>query len=257
MTAAVVAFVALIAGNIALFAVYLEQMREAWFTVTDNMYQKIVEFGESVGESIGFLKNTIVAWFNGIAEIARSFMYIIEGIFQTLGALVTGQWSKMWEGLKTALAGFCDMAISILRTFANMAIGIINDIIEGFNRLFGLDFSKIPVIPDSSIVKEWQNMKKPTIVVNSGMATGGTISNGSALVGEAGAEILTVSNGSATVTPLGGHNGDTGVVDLLQTYLPYLAAGNTIVMDSGALVGSIAPDMNLALGTIATRGGHR
>ena len=96
VTAAVVAFVALIAGNIALFAVYLEQMREAWFTVTDNMYQKIVEFGESVGESIGFLKNTIVAWFNGIAEIARSFMYIIEGIFQTLGALVTGQWSKMW-----------------------------------------------------------------------------------------------------------------------------------------------------------------
>ena len=36
-----------------------------------------------------------------------------------------------------------------------------------------------------------------------------------------------------------------------------LAAGTQLVMDSGALVGSIAPDMNTALGTIAIRGGRR
>ena len=90
------------------------------------------------------------------------------------------------------------------------------------------------------------------------LAEGGTISNGSAIVGEAGAEILTVSGGSATVTPLSaGGSGGSDVLGLLETYLPYLASGNTIVMDSGALVGSIAPDMNAALGTIAIRGGHR
>ena len=88
-------------------------------------------------------------------------------------------------------------------------------------------------------------------------AEGGTISSGSALVGEQGPEILTVANGAATVTPLDGAGGSTDIIGLLATYLPYLASGNTIVMDSGALVGSIAPDMNAALGTIAIRGGKR
>ena len=86
------------------------------------------------------------------------------------------------------------------------------------------------------------------------LAEGGILTSGSAIVGEAGPEFVQVSNGRAMVQPLSNHSDLAG---LLETYLPYLAAGTQLVMDSGALVGSIAPDMNMALGTMAIRGGRR
>ena len=86
------------------------------------------------------------------------------------------------------------------------------------------------------------------------LAEGGILTSGTAIVGEAGPELVSVSGGQAMVQPLSGNNNLEG---LLETYLPYLAAGTQLVMDSGALVGSIAPDMNAALGTIAIRGGRR
>ena len=86
------------------------------------------------------------------------------------------------------------------------------------------------------------------------MAEGGVLTSGSAIVGEAGPEFVQVSNGRAMVQPLSNHSDLAG---LLETYLPYLAAGTQLVLDSGALVGGIAPDMNVALGTLAIRGGRR
>ncbi len=256
---AITTFVALIAGNVALFSAYLETMKEGFASAADWIHQKMTDLGVKFSEGLGFMDNTLQAWTEGVGAVLEAFVNLVGGIFQTLGALVTGKWSEMWDGCKLALASFLDAAIAILRTVANTVLGIVNDIISGINKLFDIDIGKIPLIPDASIVDEWRAMKKtPTIVVGGGMATGGTISNGSAIVGEAGAEILTVSGGSATVTPLrSGGGGEGDVVGLLETYLPYLASGNTIVMDSGALVGSIAPDMNAALGTIAIRGGKR
>jgi hypothetical protein len=86
------------------------------------------------------------------------------------------------------------------------------------------------------------------------MADGGVLTSGTAIVGEAGPEFVQVSNGQAMVQPL---TGQSDIAGLLETYLPYLAAGTQLVMDSGALVGSIAPEMNTALGTISIRGGRR
>ena len=86
------------------------------------------------------------------------------------------------------------------------------------------------------------------------MAEGGVLTSGTAVVGEAGPELVSVSNGNAMVQPL---TGEGDLIGLLQTYLPYLAAGTQMVLDSGALVGGIAPDMNTALGTISLRSGNR
>jgi hypothetical protein len=86
------------------------------------------------------------------------------------------------------------------------------------------------------------------------LADGGILTSGMAIVGEAGPELVQVSNGQAMVQPL---NSGSDISALLETYLPYLAAGTQLVLDSGALVGGIAPDMNVALGTLAIRGGRR
>ena len=263
--AAITSFIALIGGNIYLFATYLDEMKggiDAAKETIDLFFQNLCD---RTTESLGFTLTGFNEWVTNVGSVLNGFIDMASGLFQTLAGLITGNWSSMWEGMKLTLMGFCDAALSALRGLANTVIGTVNDIISAINKVPGLNYSTIPLFDDTaSIVDEYNALnKKPEIVIKDGkvvkygFAEGGTISNGSALVGEQGPEILTVANGAATVTPLDGAGGSTDIIGLLATYLPYLASGNTIVMDSGALVGSIAPDMNAALGTIAIRGGKR
>jgi len=185
-----------------------------------------------MGEVMNSFQATISGILEGLQKELKNWVDVYRGIF-------TGDWARVLEGAKGLFKGFGEGIVFTFKAMLNELIGLLNGFINAMNMIPNfkgghVNISKIPYL-----------------------ATGGTISSGSAIVGEAGAEILTVAGGSATVTPLTGAGGDTNVIGLLETYLPYLAAGNTIVMDSGALVGSIAPDMNAALGTIAIRGGKR
>lgn len=207
-----------------------------------------------IAKALDFLSTDWTETFGVMGEILNSFSATMTGILEGLKTeihnwvdvyrgIFTGDWARVLEGAKGLFFGFQNAIVFSMKAGLNELVGIINSFIEGLNQI------KLP-----GFMGGYQ-VSIPKIPY---LAEGGTISNGSAIVGEAGAEILTVSGGSATVTPLSaGGSGGSDVLGLLETYLPYLASGNTIVMDSGALVGSIAPDMNAALGTIAIRGGHR
>ena len=81
------------------------------------------------------------------------------------------------------------------------------------------------------------------------------LTSGTAVVGEAGPEILTVTGGKAMVQPLTGSasagSGLNELMGILNTYLPHLADGRMIVLDTGVMVGEMAPAMNNELGRIA------
>ena len=162
----------------------------------------------------------------------------IRGLFDTFSSLFQGDWEGMWEGIKTFFEGVWDTIVAVFTARIDGMIGKINGVINLLNGIDGVEITNLPTI--HSLI--------------TGMATGGVLTSGSAIVGEAGPEFVQVSNGQAMVQPL---TGDSDLAGLLETYLPYLAAGNQLVLDSGALVGGIAPDMNVALGTLAIRGGRR
>ena len=223
----------------------------AAFGVWGDQIQGFVD--KIVNGALSFLQKDWTETFGIMGEIMNSFGSTFSGIlegFQTeirnwvnvYRGIFTGDWARVWEGAKGLFKGFTSGIVFSFKAGLNELIGLINGFISMLNMIklpdfmggYQVNIGKIPYL-----------------------AKGGTISDGSAIVGEAGAEILTVSGGSATVTPLGSGGSGSDVMSLLETYLPYLASGNTIVMDSGALVGSIAPDMNAALGTIAIRGGKR
>ena len=173
--------------------------------------------------------------FAAIGDVLGAALDILTGVFDVFAGLFTGDWEQMWEGIKEIFSGIWDAIVGVLKGAVNIIIDVINGLIGGINKIgFGDHHINIPTIPR--------------------LAEGGVLTSGSAIVGEAGPEFVQVSNGQAMVQPLTGHSDLAG---LLETYLPYLAAGTQLVMDSGALVGSIAPDMNTALGTIAIRGGRR
>lgn len=173
--------------------------------------------------------------FDAVAAVLGGALDVLMGLFDVFAGLFTGNWEQMWNGVKEIFSGIWDAIVGVLKGAINIIINSINALIGGINKIgFGEHKINIPLIPM--------------------LAEGGVLTSGSAIVGEAGPEFVSVSNGQAMVQPLSGHSDLAG---LLETYLPYLAAGTQLVMDSGALVGSIAPDMNTALGTIAIRGGRR
>ena len=245
--ALVIAWIAAFAAAVYMAVEHADKFAIAW----DQTWAKIKGFFESgtefIREKTGAFGEMFATVIESTQTIFRGFINHMHGLVETLAGLITGDWDRMLKGMKLALFGYVDEMVGFIAASVNLVIGRLNQVIEIFNKLASLDISRIPLFTPR-ISEKWAG----------GLAEGGVVSNGySALVGEAGPEILTVAGGSATVTPLTSAGGDTNVIGLLETYLPYLAAGNTLVLDSGALVGGIAPDMNAALGTIAIRGGRR
>lgn len=232
-TAGVLGFVAAV---VIAFGVWGDKIKAFSDNIINNVLERLsTDWSEKfafMGDVMNSFQATISGILEGLQKELKNWVDVYRGIF-------TGDWARVLEGAKGIFKGFGDAIVFTFKAVLNELIGLINGMINVMN-----------MIPDM----KGGHVSIPKIPY---LAEGGTISDGSAIVGEAGAEILTVQNGSATVTPLGGNNGQTDVVGLLETYLPYLAAGNTLVLDSGALVGGIAPDMNAALGTIAIRGSRR
>lgn len=191
-------------------------------------------FGPVLGGVINDFMSTFKSQWDAIKKIFDGIIDFIRGVF-------TGDWERAWNGIKKIFGGVFDSLIALAKAPINKIISMINGLFSGINSISSKVGGLIPQIGKIPMLAE-----------------GGTVFSGSAIVGEAGAELLNVSNGRATVQPLTSSNaGHTDITDLLETYLPYLAAGKQIVLDSGALVGATAPAMNDALGMIAMRANGR
>lgn len=260
LSAPIIAVVAVIGVLVAAF-VHLwqtnEEFRNNITAIWDGLKAKFEEFGNGIVErlnkmgfdfqSFGDVVKAVWDWicdylapvftnaFDAVAAVLGGALDVLMGLFDVFAGLFTGNWEQMWNGVKEIFSGIWDAIVGVLKGAINIIINAINALIGGVNKIgFGEHKINIPLIPM--------------------LADGGILTSGSAIVGEAGPEFVQVSNGRAMVQPLSNHSDLAG---LLETYLPYLAAGTQLVMDSGALVGSIAPDMNMALGTMAIRGGRR
>lgn len=260
LSAPIIAVVAVIGVLVAAFAHLWqtnEEFRNNITAIWDGLKAKFEEFGNGIVErlnkmgfdfqSFGDVVKAVWDWicdylapvftnaFDAVAAVLGGALDVLMGLFDVFAGLFTGNWEQMWNGVKEIFSGIWDAIVGVLKGAINIIINAINALIGGVNKIgFGEHKINIPLIPM--------------------LADGGILTSGSAIVGEAGPEFVQVSNGRAMVQPLSNHSDLAG---LLETYLPYLAAGTQLVMDSGALVGSIAPDMNMALGTMAIRGGRR
>lgn len=260
LSAPIMAAVAAVGVLVAAFVHLMqtnEEFRNTALNIWNNVQSRFSQFGDNIVkklnqmggnfENFGQVVHTV--WdkiCNMLAPLMENSMKLveniindvltaIEGIFDVFAGLFTGNWTQLWNGVKEIFSGVWGVIIDTFKAQLNTIIGIANGVIDGINLIsVGGHSADIPHIPM--------------------LAEGGILTSGTAIVGEAGPELVSVSNGRAMVQPLSNGN---ELTKLLETYLPYLAAGTQLVMDSGALVGSIAPEMNTALGTLAIRGGRR
>ena len=189
-----------------------------WAEKLVNAGDKVREFGESVKTKLESMKDAVVGVFEGIKE-----------------------------GIKTPING----ALALVEKF-------INNMIDGFNKLgktIGkLEFDVPDWVPGDMGGKKF-SLGLPELghVSLPRLATGGIMTSGSAIVGEAGPELLTAKNGQSIVQPLGGQNGASELTGLLETCVSLLAKGQSLYLDGNALVGQTANRMNDALGQISIR----
>lgn len=195
----IVALVAAIIALVALIAVKGEEIK-AWLTGFDAWLQGVflIDWTELFGPVLGEYLN---AFFANVKNIWDAIKQIFTGVIDFIRGVFTGDWERAWLGVQTIFKGIFDGLVAMAKAplngiigLLNMAVNAINKLIEGFNSI-GFD------LPEWLGGGSW-HPNIPTIPNIPYLAKGGTVLSGSAIVGEAGPELLTVGPGGTRVQPL-------------------------------------------------------
>lgn len=169
------------------------------------MYQKVEWFRDGVNATLQFIAGIFIGAFQFIAGgviAAFSGMWqqisaaweagksIFDGIINFVTGVFSGNWSRAWKGVVGIFKGIVSGIAIIFKAPINTMIGLINTFLGGLN------FIKIPKWVPKIGGKGFSIPQLPYL------ANGGSLINGSAIVGEAGPELLSVNRGKTTVTPL-------------------------------------------------------
>lgn len=171
---------------------------------------------------------------------------------------------KVFNTLKTTVGNVFNALINLVRKPVNTIIGFINGLIRGIVagvngviRALNRFSIKVPnwVTKLTGVQSFGFNLAEVSAPQIPLLAKGADIEqSGSAVVGEAGAELVELPKG-ARVTPLGSDSNlaekiDT-VIDLLRNFM-----NMGVYIDGNALVGSIGTQMDKELGRMAVRAGR-
>lgn len=154
-------------------------------------------FGPVLGEALnGFFAN--------IKNICDGIKKILDGVIDFIRGAFTGDWERAWNGVKEIFGGIFGLLEAAAKAPLNAIIALINGLINGLNAMIsGLNKINIKVpdwVPGIGGKSVGFNIREITKIPY--LANGGILSQGSAVVGEAGPELLTVAGGRAVVQPL-------------------------------------------------------
>lgn len=137
----------------------------------------------------------VVTHWDQIKPILDAILAKVKAVFDKVAAKITEVTNKIksvFQSVKETVLGIWDAMVAGIKGKVNIIIGLVNSLINkvnGFsskaNGLLGALGISIPQIPNIPLLAE-----------------GGMLNSGSAIVGEAGAELLTMKNGAAQVQPL-------------------------------------------------------
>ena len=184
------------------------------------------DWTEVFGDELGGVLNGFFMTLKGVWD---SVKLILDGIIDFVRGVFTGDWERAWLGISELFEGIFGGLLAIAAVPINGIIGLINGLISGvnlaidaLNDLFGLNLNHwdlIELFDPNSVIGAIDAAQGGTGGGTSGgasssmggatgsralpmLANGGIVYSGSAIVGDAGPELLTVANGRAVVQPL-------------------------------------------------------
>ena len=179
--------IAAVTGVLLVINTFGDQIQAVLQTVDDFLQNVFATdwttvFGPVLGEVLnGFMANVKNIW--------DSIKSVFDGVIDFVRGVFTGDWERAWNGVKEIFGGIFGGLVSLVKapingiiSLVNAAIGGINTLINGVNSIPGVNIPNIPRIPM--------------------LAKGGIVRRGSAIVGEAGPELMTVLGNRTIVQPL-------------------------------------------------------
>lgn len=202
IAAVVVAIGVLVAAFVHLWQTN-EEFRNNITATWSNIKARFDQFGNGIVQrlnNMGFeFKNfseVVTAAWNGMCQILapvfeqsfKAVEAVLSGVLDVLDGMLdfwigafTGDWEMCWKGVKETFSGIWNAITGVFKSKMNIISSGLNSVIRGINAA-GRGQISIPLIPM--------------------LADGGILSSGSAIVGEAGPELLTMAHGRAVVQPL-------------------------------------------------------
>ena len=173
LTAAIIALVALIATKGDESQKYINKACDFIKGLLDKLFNWLNDHGLT----------TLAAFVKSIKDFIGDIQKVLGGIIDFIRGVFTGNWQRAWQGIVNIFSGIFGGIKDLIKAPINGVIGAINKVIGGFNKLRSVaGKSQVSTIPL--------------------LARGGIVSSGSAIVGDAGPELLTMMGGRAVVQPL-------------------------------------------------------
>jgi hypothetical protein len=154
------------------------------------------DWTEVFGPVLGGILNGFFNTFKGVWD---GFKGILDGVIDIIRGVFSADWERAWNGVVELFSGIIGTIVSIFKaplngiiSLINGAVGHINGLIDKVNKIPGVNVGHIGTIPM--------------------LANGGVLSQGSAIVGEVGPELLTMAGNKAVVQPLSGASSPAGPV---------------------------------------------
>lgn len=195
----IVLLIAAIVALVAFIAVKGDEI-QAILQKVDDFLQSVfaVDWTNVFGPVLGSILN---AFFANVQNIWNAILQIFNGVIDFVRGVFTGDWERAWQGVQEIFGGLFNGLVAIAKAPLNGIIGLLNGAIGALNMLInGLNSIGFD-LPDWLGGGSFR-INIPNIPNIPYLAKGGTVLSGSAIVGEAGPELLTVGPNGTRVQPL-------------------------------------------------------
>lgn len=192
LIAAIVALVALVAAK--------GDEAQAILQKVDDFLQGIflVDWVQVFGPGLGDAMN---AFFANMKNVWDSTKKIFDGVIDFIRGVFTGDWERAWNGLVTIGVGIMSGLGAMLKAPFNGVIAMMNSLVNGVNWMID-KINSISIDIPSWLGGGHIGFSLDKLANIPYLAKGGILTKGSAVVGEAGPELLTLAGGQAVVQPL-------------------------------------------------------
>ena len=182
------------------FGGVIEQAKKLWEKIKDagsgiskvigkHLPDIVEHFRKKFEMSFSIVAGIATGLFTGISGVVSGIMKVLGGIIDFISGVFTGNWKKVWQGVRDIFGGIFKTLGALLKTPLNAVIGLINGAINGINKI-GITIPKwVPKIGGQSF--------KPNIGTLAYLATGtDNWRGGAAVINEKGGELVDLPKGT-------------------------------------------------------------